>query len=120
LDSSDASIAAAWHGRIEPALFADQLALLGDLYQGATIGVENNPGGHGNIVLLKLRDGGYENIHSHAPDETRTDPYPKRLGFHTDRRTKPMLIDGIGEYLEALGTKGEHGSINDAELIGEI
>jgi hypothetical protein len=120
LDCADASIAAAWHGKIEPALFAEELALLGDLYHRATIGVENNPGGHGNIVLLRLRDGGYENIYSHHPAEIRRDSQQNRLGMCTDMRTKPMMIDGIGEYLEALGPKGEHGSINDAELISEL
>src|SRR5262249_49461982 len=119
LDCDDASIVAAYHGHCEPALLADELIKLGNLYNGATIGVESNPGGHGNIVLLRLKDAGYANIYTHQPAEIRN-PQQNRLGMRTDMRTKPMLIDGIGEYLEALGPKGEHGSINDAELISEL
>jgi hypothetical protein len=119
LDCADASIAAAFHGRLEPALFADELRKLGNLYSSATIGVENNPGGHGNIILLKLKESSYPNIYSHQPVEIQN-PQPNRLGVRTDMRTKPMMIDGIGAYLEALGPKGEHGSINDTELISEL
>jgi hypothetical protein len=119
LDYADASIAAAWHGRCEPALFADELIRLANFYNRAPVGVESNPGGHGNIILLKLKEGGYPNIYSDQPVDQRN-PQSNRLGVRTDMRTKPMLIDGIGEYLEALGRKGEHGSINDAELISEL
>jgi len=120
LDSNDGSIAAAWHGHIEPALFAEELAKLGNLYNRATIGVENNPGGHGNLVLHKLsRDLGYPHIYTHQPADIRN-PQQNRLGMRTDQRTKPMMIDGIGAYLESLGLKGEHGSINDKDLISEL
>ena len=120
LDGNDGSIAASWHGLIEPALFAEELVKLGNLYNRATIGVENNPGGHGNLVLYRLsRELGYPNIYTHQPADIRN-PQQNRLGMRTDQRTKPMMIDGIGEYLASLGSKGEHGSINDAELIGEL
>lgn len=120
LDCADASIVAAWHGHIEPALFAEELVKLGNLYNRATIGVENNPGGHGNLVLHKLsRDMGYQHLYTHQPADIRN-PQQNRLGMRTDQRTKPMLIDGIGEYLESLGRVGEHGSINDTDLIGEL
>src|SRR5262245_508020 len=119
LDREDASIAAAWHGRIEPAAFTEELIKLGKLYNDAMVGFENNPGGHGNIVQLRLNDLGYRNIYTHQPAEIRR-PQQNRQGFRTDMRTKPMMIDGVGEYLEALGSKGEHGIINDGELVNEL
>src|SRR5215813_2796146 len=119
LDYDDASIVAAYHGHCEPALVAEELMKLGNLFNQATLGVENNPGGHGNIVLLKLKEAGYSNIYTHQPAEIRN-PQQNSVGMRTDMRTKPMLIDGIGEYLEALGPKGEHGGINDVELISEL
>jgi len=120
LDCADASIVAAWHGHMEPALFAEELTKLGNLYNRAMIGVENNPGGHGNLVLHKLsRDLGYPHIYTHQPADIRS-PQQNRLGMRTDQRTKPMMIDGVGEYLGSLGPKGEHGSINDGELISEL
>ena len=120
LDCADASIVAAWHGHMEPALFAEELTKLGNLYNRAMIGVENNPGGHGNLVLHKLsRDLGYPHIYTHQPADIRS-PQQNRLGMRTDQRTKPMMIDGVGEYLQSLGLKGEHGSINDGELISEL
>ncbi len=120
LDSADASIVASWHGHIEPALFSEELTKLGNLYNRATIGVENNPGGHGNLVLHRLsKDLGYPHIYTHQPADIRN-PQQNRLGMRTDQRTKPMLIDGVGEYLESLGLRGEHGSIADSELLGEL
>jgi hypothetical protein len=119
LDCEDCSIVAAWWGRCEPGRFAQELVRLGGLYHDAQLGVENNPGGHGNLVLERIKDYSYPNVYTHRPIEIRN-PQPNRFGFRTDMRTKPMLIDNLGEYLDALGKKGEHGSINDAELIGEL
>ena len=120
LDVADASIVASWHGHMEPALFSEELTKLGNLYNRAMIGVENNPGGHGNLVLHKLsRDLGYPHIYTHQPADIRN-PQQNRLGMRTDQRTKPMMVDGIGEYLQSLGPKGEHGSIADSNLVGEL
>jgi len=120
LDCADASIVAAWHGHMEPALFAEELTKLGNLYNRAMTCVENNPGGHGNLVLHKLsRDLGYPHIYTHQPVDIRN-PQQNRLGMRTDQRTRPMMIDLIGEYLESLGPKGEHGSINDRDLLAEL
>jgi hypothetical protein len=120
LDCADASIAAAWHGHMEPALFSEELTKLGNLYNRANVCVENNAGGHGNLVLHKLsRDLGYPHIYTHQPADIRN-PQQNRLGMRTDQRTKPMLVNLVGEYLESLGSKGEHGSINDKDLIAEL
>ena len=120
LDCADASIVAAWHGHMEPALFSEELTKLGNLYNRANVCVENNAGGHGNLVLHKLsRDLGYPHIYTHQPADIRN-PQQNRLGMRTDQRTKPMLVNLVGEYLESLGSKGEHGSINDKDLIAEL
>jgi len=120
LDVADASIVASWHGHMEPAMFAEELTKLGNLYGRAMIGVENNPGGHGNLVLHKLsRDLGYPHIYTHQPADIRN-PQQNRLGMRTDQRTKPMMVDGVGEYLQSLGPKGEHGRVVDGALVQEL
>jgi hypothetical protein len=53
LDREDLSIVAAWHGLIEPELFAPELARVGRTYNDAKIGVENNNQGHTTLVTLK-------------------------------------------------------------------
>jgi len=105
---------------MEPAMFAEELTKLGNLYGRAMIGVENNPGGHGNLVLHKLsRDLGYPHIYTHQPADIRN-PQQNRLGMRTDQRTKPMMVDGVGEYLQSLGPKGEHGRVVDGALVQEL
>src|SRR5262249_26767826 len=47
-------LVASLHNRIDPDLYADQLNLLGRLFNNALIANEDNPGGHGNTVNRRL------------------------------------------------------------------
>jgi hypothetical protein len=114
LDRVDCSIAAAWHGHIEPQLFATELAKLGTLYNTANIGIESN--NHGLATINALQRTGYTHIYAHRSMDTRTRGI-ERVGIRTDTRTKPMIIALIGSYLEAVG---KDGLINDVDLVGEL
>jgi hypothetical protein len=114
LDRADCSIAAAWHGHIEPQLFAEELAKLGRLYNEANIGVESN--NHGLATINALQRIGYTRLYSHRSMDTRSKGI-ERVGIRTDTRTKPLIIDLVGSYLEAIGKEGV---INDGDLISEM
>lgn len=116
LDREDSSIAAAWHGHCEPKVFARELARLGILYNRATIGIESN--NHGLAVINTLQDSiGYKELYTHRALDVPTGGHV-RVGIRTDTRTKPLMIDGIGDYLESLKAAG--GAINDVELVNEL
>lgn len=110
LDRADLSIAAKWHGRCEPEEFGRELAKLGSTYGYALIGVESN---FDTVPLITLRNLGYPRIFYQQNIETRN-RRTERIGWRTDRRTKPILIDGIASYLE------DGGVIVDAGLISEL
>lgn len=111
LDREGESIVAAWHGHIEPEAFGLELAKLGKLYNNASIGVESN--NHGLTTLTSLKNTNYPRIFYHKSLELRGKGQ-ERMGWRADTKTKPMMIDGIGTYLES---KPE---IPDKELINEL
>jgi hypothetical protein len=111
LDREDESICAAWHGRMEPESYADELAKLGYLYNHALIGVESN--NHGLTTLTSLKNLNYQRIYYHSSLDARSNRQ-ERIGWPTDTKTKPFLVDGIGAHLD---TKPE---IPDLELINEL
>ncbi len=111
LDRDNESIVAGFHGHLEPELYGQELAMLGSLYNQAKIGVESN--NHGLATLNALKNTGYKQIYYHPSLEIRG-KRAERLGFRTDTRTKPMMIDGVGQYLQ------DGGEIVDTELINEL
>ncbi len=116
LDRQDCSICAAWHGHIEPEKYGDELYLLGRLYNDAALAVEVN--NHGLTTLMRLRARGYPKIFYSENLETRGRK-TQRIGFQTTSHTKPMLIDGIGTYLD-VGEGNPDPVIMDDELIDEL
>ena len=116
LDRETLEIMAAWHGHIEPERFGDELAMLGYLYGAALIGVESN--NHGLTTLTRLKTVGYPHIYYGRNIEARGH-VQQRLGFRTDVKSKPMLINGIGDFLQV-----EEGQpdpyISDVDLICEL
>lgn len=89
---------ASFRGQLKPSDFADKLVELSDIYSGhhpCLIGVERN--NHGHAVLLKLNEiHKYPTLFSHKED---------KLGWITDRITRPLMIDQFIEGLEN-GTLG--------------
>ena len=113
LDREDQSICAAWHGHCEPELFGAELARLGKLYNNASIGVESN--NHGLTSLTALKNLNYPRIFYHKSLELRGKGQ-ERMGWRADTKTKPIMIDGIGTYLESEPPP----EIPDKELLSEL
>jgi len=87
-----------WHGHIAPDVFARVLAALGKWYNSACIAVESN--NHGLTTNTALRDGdgktrGYPNIYVQTTldDRGSSEKETRKLGFSTNRRSKPYIID---------------------------
>lgn len=110
LDREDESIVAKWHGHCEPEKFGHELAKLGRTYGNALIGVESN---FDTVPIITLKNLGYPRIFTQQNTDTRTRKQ-ERWGWRTDKRTKPILVDGIATYLE------DGNKIVDAGLISEL
>lgn len=103
---------AKWHGHIDPDLYADQLAGLGKYYNTALLAVEIN--NHGFTTMNKLKNLNYPNIFQMERYDETVDKMGKALGFRTDRKTKPLIIDHMASCIreQLIDTK-------DKDLISE-
>lgn len=103
---------AEWHGHIPPDLFADELGKLGKIYNNALIGVESNK--DGGTVNTGLRNQGYPHLYYRQELENRTSRRTARLGWLTNTKTKPLMINSLEEAIHD-GIK-----INSRETIQEM
>ena len=87
LDREDLSLCAEFHGHLDPDLFGDELAMLGNLYNRALIGVEDN--NHGGTVNRALRRLGYPNLYYRQELDDRGSRKTQRLGWLTNIVTRP-------------------------------
>lgn len=104
-----------WHGQISPDLFGGVLASLGRHYNNALVCCEAN--NHGLTTNIYLRDTErYNNIYSQTTldDMGSNEKATRKLGFNTNRRSKPFIID----QLSALFRENDTG-IACAETIQE-
>ena len=103
---------AKWHGHIDPDLYADQLAELGKYYNTALLAVEIN--NHGFTTMNKLKNLNYPNIFQLERYDDSVDKKTKALGFQTNKKTKPLIIDHMAQCIreKLIDTK-------DKELISE-
>lgn len=109
LDRFTHQTVARFRGDLEPADFGEYLSLLGKWYNQALIGVEIN--NHGLTTVQRLRDIGYDNLYRREMGiDERYEEYTSKLGWRTDVRTKPLMIDGLSE---AISTQ----QITDYDLI---
>jgi hypothetical protein len=126
LDGGDYSVAeviavdtgyqvAEWHGHIAPDLFGQLLYHLGKWYNNSLVLVESN--NHGLTTNITLRDMNYPNLYvqTNLDDRGSNEKETKKLGFATNKRSKPFIIDN----LSALLREGIHG-ICSADLVQEM
>jgi hypothetical protein len=105
---------ATWRGHVHPDYFAEVLFRLGHLYNTAKIAVENN--NHGLLTVnLLYKHHHYTNVFTSITEETIDDIETPKLGFRTDAKTKPMIIDGLRASLRI----GEL-QLNDRVTIQEL
>lgn len=98
IDAESGKIVAKWRGHIDPDLFgSDVLYDLGDWYNHALIGVENN--NHGLTTLKALQRSGYRNIYRQRRLAQRSPQATEILGWRTTAASKPLAIDELGKAL---------------------
>lgn len=89
---------ARWRGDCEPAEFGEVLEQLGRFYNRALIACEIN--NHGLTTVQRLRDMRYDNIYRRESGvDERFEEYTSKLGWKTDRRTKPLMINSLSEAI---------------------
>lgn len=98
MDRASHTTVARFRGDLEPSDFGEYLSLLGKWYNNALIGAEIN--NHGLTTVQRLRDVGYENLYRREMGiDERYEEYTSKLGWRTDVRTKPLMIDGLSEAI---------------------
>ncbi len=89
--------AAEWHGHIDPDLLGEQAAWLGRYYQLARLVPEVN--NHGIATVNALKRLGYPRVYRRRTVNRYSDRTMQEYGFLTSRRTKPLLISALAEYV---------------------
>lgn len=84
---------AKWHGHIDPDLYGEQLQHLGNYYNQALLAVEIN--NHGFTTMNKLKNLNYPMLFQMERYDESIDKMGRALGFRTDRKTKPLIIDHL-------------------------
>lgn len=112
LDRETGAQVAELHGRLSPERFAQQLDLLGRLYNTALLAVERN--NHGHSTLNTLRNVcRYPRLYYHVRYDHMQKTQPV-LGWPTDQATKPILVDDL-----AAAIAQDAIIINSSGLVGE-
>jgi hypothetical protein len=96
-DAKTWKLVAKWHGHIDPDLYADQLAALGYHYNTALLAVEIN--NHGFTTMNKLKNLHYPMLFQMERYDETVDKMSRALGFRTDRKTKPLIIDHLASCI---------------------
>lgn len=105
---------ATWRGHVHPDYFAEVLYRLGEAFNFAKIAVENN--NHGLLTVnLLYKHWHYPNVFTHVTEDKMTDLETPQLGFRTDAKTRPMIIDNLRASLR----EGEI-ELNDKTTIREM
>ena len=109
---TDANIVAKWRGHIDPDLFGEQIVRLAKYYNDAYVAVENN--NHGLTTLKAIQRLEYYNIYFTKTYDKVTDTISQKIGWSTNSKTKPMIIDKLAEYV-----REKYIGIPDSEIITE-
>ena len=105
---------AVWRGHVHPDYYAEVLYRLGTLFNNAKIAVESN--NHGLLTVnLLYKQWAYPNVHLNVVEDKMTDVDTPNLGFQTNAKTKPMIIDDLRAALRL----GEL-ELNDRATIQEM
>lgn len=98
IDKESHKTVARWRGDVQPADFGEVLEQLGRYYNHALIGVEIN--NHGLTTVQRLVDIGYDHLYRKEKGiDERYQEYTSKLGWRTDIKTKPLMIDGLAEAI---------------------
>lgn len=94
---SKLNVCAKWRGHIDPDLFGKELVKLGKLYNEAFLAPEGN--NHGLTTIKSILNEEYWNIFNTKIYDKVNDEITKKIGWYTTRKTKPLAIDKLAEYI---------------------
>lgn len=98
IDKDNHRTVARWRGDVQPADFGEVLEQLGRWYNQALVGVEIN--NHGLTTVQRLRDIGYDHLYrKEKGQDERYEEYTSKLGWRTDVKSKPLMIDNLAEAI---------------------
>lgn len=98
IDTETLKTVAKYRGHCDPDQFGYILDKLGRFYNYALMGVEIN--NHGLAVVQRLRDLFYTNLYRREKGiDERFEEATSKLGWKTDLRTKPLMIDHLAEAI---------------------
>ena len=94
---SKLNVCAKWRGHIDPDLFGKELVKLGRFYNEAYLVPEGN--NHGLTTIKSILDEEYWNIFNTKTYDKVTDSLTEKVGWYTNKKTKPLAIDKLAEYI---------------------
>jgi hypothetical protein len=105
---------AIFRSQVHPDFFAEVLAALGYFYNTAKLIIESN--NHGILTCTRVgKDYAYPNFYTEVVYDKLSDKETIKLGFHTNVKTKPLIIDQLRASLR----EGEV-ELNDKVTIREL
>jgi hypothetical protein len=93
----DYNLCALWHGHIDPDLFGDELVKLGTFYNEAYLAIESN--NHGYTTIRKVIAREYWNMFYQKTYNKINDTVTQKPGWATTRKTKPLAIDTLAQFI---------------------
>ena len=107
-------VVAVWRGQVDPDYYADILYALGTMFNTARLAVEFN--NHGILPNTRLwKDKAYQNLYTREVYDKQNDTYRTELGFYTDVKTRPLIIDELREAIRERKIE-----LNDKSVIREL
>ena len=100
-------VCAVWHGHRDQDVFAWKAAQLATWYNNGLLAIEvnsmrsksdNTEGDHSFTVLDEIADV-YPNLYARTSPDSVKQGAPTKYGFHTNKSTKPMIIDTLNGAL---------------------
>lgn len=102
-------IAAQWRGHVDHDVLAWKAAQIAKWYDNAllvfesnTAETENTDGDHTEFIYDTISNH-YDNLYSRTPADKIAQGVPAKWGFHTNKSTKPMIIDNYVAILREQG-----------------
>lgn len=103
-----------WRGLVDPDYYATILYALGEVYNWARLAVEFN--NHGILPNTRLfKDMAYPNLYTREVYDKQTDEMKEELGFYTDVKTRPLIIDELRQAV-----RDKQIELNDKTTIQEM
>lgn len=113
LDSKRRQVAT-FRGQVDPDYFATILLHLGRLYNDCLVAPESN--NHGILTCTRLaKDFNYPNVYTERVYDKLTDAETVKIGFQTNSRTKPLIIDKL-----RASVREDEVEINDWATLSEM